>query len=163
MNRNLFYISCILLLFAFACEEDNESNSNLSGDPAVLQTNTATAQIDGEEVFFSDMIASILFGELQIEFSTVSDTGLESIQLVITNYNGTNMYQINQSSNLASYKIYTDEGFEAYDANSGAIEITRQEEGLIMGRFEFEAKQADGTIKSVTNGLFKAQYSVTGK
>ena len=163
MNKYLIHISFFLFLFVFACEEDDENNTNLSGDPAVLQINTAKAQLDGEEVIFSDMIAGILFGELQIEFSTVSDAGPESIQLIITNYNGTNMYRINQSSNLASYKIYTDEGFEAYDASSGAIEITREEEGLIMGRFEFEAKKADGTVKSVTNGLFKAQYSVTGK
>ena len=73
MNKYLIHISFFLFLFVFACEEDDENNTNLSGDPAVLQINTAKAQLDGEEVIFSDMIAGILFGELQIEFSTVSD------------------------------------------------------------------------------------------
>ena len=149
MKNYLLLFLSIVAMTCFSCGADDE----MSQDPEFL-----TAKIDGVE--FNAGVVTALNGGFIFQISGID--GQESMAFSLNNLTVTvGTYDFNGGTCIGSFENATD----SWSAESGSIEITKFEDGVIEGTFDFIGDKYTGGLDPtapdivVTEGSFSAKVN----
>jgi hypothetical protein len=169
-----FKQSLILLLMSFSlvtlssCSSDDDA-----GGGGQAAEGTITAKVNGTSVTTLEMVtfANLSSGTLMLQGNT-GGTSSKAFNFTIIGYDGIGTYPFGGGANIFNVASYIETEVDLNDpANPtvetwnapyddtqvGEINISEQTETHIKGTFSFEAKDANGTMKSVTEGSFNVE------
>lgn len=168
MKKPYLILLAVLLtgLFTFSCKSDDDGGGG--GDAA---SGTISAKVDGSTVTTIELTtaAQISGGALMITGNDGGSSNNKAFQLSITSLDGTGTYPIGGGANVFNIASYTETQVDLSnpmnsevvvwqapydDTQVGEINISELSDSHIKGTFSFQAKNADGNIKNITEGSF---------
>ncbi len=167
MKKPYLFLLTILFtgLVTFSCKSDDDG-----GGGGSAAEGTITAKVDGNGFTSVEMatFATISGGSIQIQGNT-GGTSSKAIVMTITSYDGVGTYPIGGGANVFNVASYVETEVDLSnptnpnvvtwaapfdDTQVGEINISELSDSHIKGTFSFQAKNADGNIKNITEGSF---------
>jgi len=148
-----------------SCKSDDDG-----GGGGSAAEGTVTAKVNGNGFTSVEMatFASINSGTLMVQGNT-GGTSSQAIVLQIIGFDGTGTYPIGGGANIYNVASYTETDVDLSnptnpdvvtwqapydDSQVGEINISEVTDTKVKGTFSFQAKNADGNIKNITEGSF---------
>ena len=164
-SKNLFNLLLAMMVivssFSVSCKSDDDGGG---GGPAA--SGTITAKVDGSSVTTIEMTtaAQLSGGSLMVTGNDGGSSLNKAFVLTITSVDGTGTYPIGGGANIFNVASYIETDVNSLDvvtwqapyddSNVGEINITELTDSHVKGTFSFNAKNADGNIKNITEGSF---------
>ncbi len=166
--KNFYVVALIMMagIITFSCKSDDEAGG---GGPAA--SGTITAKVNGSTVTTIDLTtaAQVSGGSLMITGNDGGSTNNKAFQLSITSLDGVGTYPIGGGANVFNVASYTETTVDLSnpmnsevviwqapfdDTQVGEINISELTDAHVKGTFNFQARNADGNIKTITEGSF---------
>ena len=164
-SKNLFNLLLTMMVvvssFSVSCKSDDDGGG---GGPAA--SGTITAKVDGSSVTTIEMTtaAQLSGGSLMVTGNDGGSSLNKAFMLTIVGIDGTGTYPIGGGANIFNVASYIETDVNSLDvvtwqapyddSNVGEIHITELTDSHVKGTFSFNAKNADGNIKNITEGSF---------
>jgi hypothetical protein len=164
-TKNLFSLILIMMVAVSSLSVSCKSDDDGGGDgPAA--SGTITAKVDGSSVTTIEMTtaAQLSGGSLMVTGNDGGSSLNKAFVLTITSVDGTGTYPIGGGANIFNVASYIETEVNSLDvvtwqapyddSEVGEINITELTDSHVKGTFSFQAKNADGNIKNITEGSF---------
>jgi hypothetical protein len=164
-TKNLFSLILIMMVavssLSVSCKSDDDG-----GGGGSAASGTITAKVDGSSVTTIEMTtaAQLSGGSLMVTGNDGGSSLNKAFVLTITSVDGTGTYPIGGGANIFNVASYIETEVNSLDvvtwqapyddSEVGEINITELTDSHVKGTFSFQAKNADGNIKNITEGSF---------